>query len=114
MGRPGSFASGFNARISGASHWTIWPRKMRASTSPVRRRPFDGILATLTTGTTPVMTVGNITRPFFFRSAALAMMSDAPKSTSRLLILAMPAPEPTGSYTRAVACDFAYSVAQIL
>ena len=48
-------------------------------------------------GTTPVITVGNMTRSFFFRSAALAMKSEAPKSTSCLMILLMPAPEPTAA-----------------
>ena len=94
--RAGSFRPGFSALISGASHCVIWPAKMRPSTSPVRCSWYGPILAMLTTGTTPVITVGNITRSFFFRSAALAMTSEAPKSTSCLLILVMPAPEPTG------------------
>ena len=97
MARLGSFTPGLSALISGASHCVIWPTKMRPSTSPVRCNWPGPTLARLTMGTTPVMTVGNITRSFFFRSAALAMKSEAPKSTSCLMILVMPAPEPTGA-----------------
>ena len=114
MARAGSFRAGFNARISGASHCVVSPRKIRASTSPDSRIALGPTFERFTTGTTPVMTVGNMTKSFFFRSALLAMTSDAPKSTSRLLMRAMPAPEPAGSYVSDVAWVLAYSLAQTL
>ena len=50
--------------------------------------------ATLTTGTTPPITVGNWARPAFFSSLGVSGLSVAPKVTVLALIWAMPPPEP--------------------
>ena len=96
IGSLGRASPGLRAAISAAFQTVISPRKIRASTSPFSLRA-PPRRRRLTTGTMPETTVGNITSPSRASSLLGAITSEAPKSTWRWRMRAIPAPEPTGS-----------------
>ena len=95
MSASGSATPGFNALMAGSVHLVILPKKMSPSTWPVSLSWPGSMPLTLITGTTPPMTVGNCSWPFFARSSSFRGMSDAPNATVLESICLMPAPEPT-------------------
>ena len=90
----GSFTSGLAAAIAGSFQVVILPRKMSASSAPVRRSWPAATPSRLTTGTTPPIAEGNWPRPAWASSALSSGLSEEPKSTVPALIWAMPPPEP--------------------
>jgi hypothetical protein len=90
----GSFALGFSLAIAGSFQVFTEPRKMSASTAPLRVSSLALIPGRLNTATTPPITAGNCSRPFLFRSSPDIGSSDAPKSTVFEVICLTPPPEP--------------------
>ncbi len=67
---------------------------MFANVSPSKANFPASTPGTLITGTTPPTTVGNCIKPSLSNSAGSNGLSEAPKSTTLLVICLIPAPEP--------------------
>ena len=80
--------------MAASFHVVTLPRKMSASSGPVRRSLPGSMPSTLTTGTTPPIADGNWPRPAAASSSDGSGLSEEPKSTVPALIWAMPPPEP--------------------
>ena len=85
---------GLAAAMAASFHLEILPRKMSASSGPVRRSAPGSMPSRLNTGTTPPMADGNWPRPEAASSSLGRGLSVEPKSTVPALIWAMPPPEP--------------------
>ena len=94
IGSPGRATPGLAAWIRDAFHFSIFPRKMSARMSGVRRS--DGLPGRLYVATTAPSTVGmwNSSPGAFASCSSVMGPSVAPKSTVRSVIWRMPPPLP--------------------